>query len=204
MTQFCFNNKAILQWLQRISKVGIEQPVYIGITGPAKLKTLLRYSTICGISTSAAQFIKQPKLMWNLFFKAKPDYFINTLIKQPEIQKRVAGFHLFPFGGVDETIQWVENFSISKKTPTKTISKIIRKFLYLLDLSLNKKIQSKSIRVGLIVGLLLNIINNGGDFLGGINIEYLKVGLTFLTPYCVSIYSLVSDNTNKFGKHTLQ
>jgi hypothetical protein len=177
---------------QRISKVGIDQPIYIGITSPAKLKTLLRYAAICGVSTSATQFIKQPKQMWNLFFKANPDYFINTLIEQPEIKNKIAGFHLFSFGGVDETIQWVENYSTSKKIPTKAISKIIRKFLFLLDLLLNKKIQLKSIRVGLVVGFLLNIINNGDDFLSEMNIEYLKIGLTFLTPYCVSIYSLVS------------
>ncbi|MFK5949903.1 MAG: hypothetical protein QM500_14160 [Methylococcales bacterium] len=193
VTQFCFNNKVILQWFQRISKVGIEQPIYIGITGPAKLKTLLRYSAICGVSTSAAQFIKQPKQMWNLLFKANPDYLVNTLIKHSEIQNKLTGFHVFSFGGVDETIQWVEKFSTSKKTSTKTISKIIRKFINLLDLSLNKQTQLKSIRVGLVVGLLLNIINYGDDFLGEMKIEYLKIGLTFLTPYCVSIYSLVSS-----------
>ena len=130
-------------------------------------------------------------------FKANSDSLINTLTKQPEIQNKVTGFHVFSFGGVDETIQWIEKFSVSKKTPTKVISKIIRKFLYLLGLSLNKKTQLKSIRVGLAVGLLLNIINNGNDFLGGMNIEYLKIGLTFLTPYCVSIYSLVSVHANK-------
>ena len=199
VTQFCFNNRVTRQWFQRISKVGIEQPVYIGITGPAKLKTLLRYAAICGVSTSFAQFIKQPKQMWNLFFNANPNYFINSLIKQPEIQDKVAGFHLFSFGGVDETIQWIENFSTSKRAPTKAIFKIIR----ILNLSLNKKTQLKSIRVGLVVGLLLNIINYGDGFLGEMNIEYLKIGLTFLTPYCVSIYSLVSAHANKLGEPAL-
>jgi len=197
VTQFCFNKKTIFHWFQRISKVGIEQPIYIGITGPAKLKTLLRYSAICGVSTSSTQFIKQPRQMWNLLFNANPDYLINNLIKQPEIKNKIAGFHVFSFGGVDETIQWVEQFSTSKKTPTKAISNIIRKFLNFLVLSLNKKIQLKSIRVGFVVGMLLNIINNGDDFLGEMNIEYLKIGLTFLTPYCVSIYSLVSAHANK-------
>jgi hypothetical protein len=52
--------------------------------------------------------------MWTLFFKANPAYFINTLLKQSEIENTIAGFHLFPFGGVYETTQWVENFMESK------------------------------------------------------------------------------------------
>ena len=67
----------------------------------------------------------------------------------------------------------------------------------------NKKTQLKSIRVGLVVGLLLNIINNGDDFLDEMNIEYLKIGLTFLTPYCVSIFSLVSAHAYKIGDPAL-
>jgi hypothetical protein len=73
----------------------------------------------------------------------------------------------------------------------------MQKFLYLLDLSLNKDTQIKSIRVGLIVGSLLNIINNGDDIFSGVNINLLKIGLTFLTPYCVSVYTAVSIEAGK-------
>lgn len=129
VTQFCFNKKVILHWFLGIVKAGIEQPVYIGITGPAKFKTLLRYSAICGVSTSASLFIKQPRQMWNLLFNANTDYFLNTLIKHPEIQNKVTGFHVYSFGGLDETIQWVEKISTSKQVPTTTISTIFRRFL---------------------------------------------------------------------------
>lgn len=200
VTQFCFSKKAILQWFQRVRKAGIDQPIYIGVTGPAKLETLLRYSAICGVSASVTQFIKQPREMCSLLFKANSDYLIKNLIKQPEIANKVTGFHVFSFGGIDETIQWIDKFSTSKQTPRKTTSQVIQKCINLLQLSVNKKIQFKSIRVGLAVGLLLNIINNSDGFLGGMNIEYLKIGLTFLTPYFVSIYSLVSAHANKKTK----
>ena len=68
---------------------------------------------------------------------------------------------------------------------------------YLLGLAFNKDTQIKSIRVGLIVGSLLNVINNGDDIFSGVNIDLLKVGLTFLTPYCVSIYTVVPIKTGK-------
>lgn len=73
----------------------------------------------------------------------------------------------------------------------------MQKLLYLLDLSLNKKIQLKSIRVGIIVGTLLNTINHGDEFLGEMNIDFLKIGLTFLIPYFVSLYSQVSTYVYK-------
>jgi methylenetetrahydrofolate reductase (NADPH) len=58
VTQFCFNIRAIYQWLQRIRKAGIHESVYIGITGPTKFKTLLHYAAFCGVSASAGQFMK--------------------------------------------------------------------------------------------------------------------------------------------------
>lgn len=115
VTQFCFNIQAISQWLRRIRNTGVIVPIYVGITGPASFNTLLRYAAICGVSASANQFFIQPLQMWQLFYKGNADYFIDTLMKQPEIGAQIAGFHLFPFGGVDKTIQWVEKFSSSKR-----------------------------------------------------------------------------------------
>lgn len=115
VTQFCFNIQATRHWLHRIRNAGINEPIYIGLTGPASFKTLLRFASICGVSASADQFIKQPLQMWNMFFRANPDCFVDTLMKQSEFKTQIAGFHLFPFGGIDETIHWVEKFSITEK-----------------------------------------------------------------------------------------
>jgi hypothetical protein len=73
----------------------------------------------------------------------------------------------------------------------------MQNLFYLLELSFNKKTQLKSIRIGLMVGFLLNIINHGDEIVGEMNIDFLKISLTFLTPYCVSLYSLVSTQANK-------
>lgn len=67
----------------------------------------------------------------------------------------------------------------------------------------NKDTQRRPIHVGLIVGFILNLINHGDEFFGGMNVELPKVWLTFLTPYCVSIYSLVSIKASKRNITTL-
>ncbi|MGR9073930.1 MAG: methylenetetrahydrofolate reductase [Gammaproteobacteria bacterium] len=111
VTQFCFNDLAIVQWIQRIRTAGIDSPVYIGLTGPASFRTLLRYAAICGVSTSVSHFIRQPLAMGHLFFKAKPEYFFIRLMQNPDIGKQINGFHLFPFGGIGRTVRWAEQLT---------------------------------------------------------------------------------------------
>ncbi|HES59378.1 MAG TPA: hypothetical protein ENO18_03015 [Caldithrix sp.] len=53
----------------------------------------------------------------------------------------------------------------------------------------------RAIRVAILVGIVLNIINNPGVFslsFEGMNIY--RVLLTFLVPFCVSLYSSVLAN----------
>ena len=43
-TQFCFDAKVVKKWADGIKRDGIDIPVHIGIAGPAKLQTLLKFS----------------------------------------------------------------------------------------------------------------------------------------------------------------
>lgn len=46
--------------------------------------------------------------------------------------------------------------------------------------------------VALVVGTLLNIINQGSNFVSG-TLIWWKLVLTYLVPYCVSSYSSASE-----------
>jgi hypothetical protein len=50
----------------------------------------------------------------------------------------------------------------------------------------------RSLLVALVVGTILNVINQGDALLLGYPIQWLKGGLTYLVPYCVSTYGAVS------------
>lgn len=50
----------------------------------------------------------------------------------------------------------------------------------------------RSLLVALIVGLVLNAINQGDVLITGRNVNMLKVALTFIVPYCVATYGAVS------------
>jgi hypothetical protein len=50
----------------------------------------------------------------------------------------------------------------------------------------------RSLYVALIVGTILNLINQGDAFLGTGSIDWLKVVLTYFVPYAVCTYGAVS------------
>ncbi len=58
----------------------------------------------------------------------------------------------------------------------------------------HKKIFYKAIKIALVVGIILNLINQGEYLihLDFSNINFFKVGLTFLVPFCVSAYTAIS------------
>ncbi len=50
----------------------------------------------------------------------------------------------------------------------------------------------RSFVVALIVGTILNLINQGDALLTGVPLDFTKIILTFAVPYCVATYGAVS------------
>jgi hypothetical protein len=50
----------------------------------------------------------------------------------------------------------------------------------------------RSLWVALIVGTILNVINQGDALLSGQRLNFAKLALTYLVPYIVSTYGAVS------------
>ena len=50
----------------------------------------------------------------------------------------------------------------------------------------------RALLVAAVVGTVLNLINQGDALLGAGSINWLKVALTYIVPYCVSTYGAVS------------
>ncbi len=67
----------------------------------------------------------------------------------------------------------------------------IKLILYILC---DKNIILKAIKIAVIVGIILNLINQGDTLLklDFQNTNFFKMGLTFLVPFCVSTYTAVS------------
>lgn len=50
----------------------------------------------------------------------------------------------------------------------------------------------RSLGVAVVVGTILNLINQGDHLLGGGTVNWFKVALTYVVPYCVATYGTVS------------
>jgi len=57
----------------------------------------------------------------------------------------------------------------------------------------------RSFYVALIVGTVLNLINQGDVLFGMASINWLKLILTYCVPYAVCTYGAVSYQLNKLG-----
>jgi hypothetical protein len=53
-------------------------------------------------------------------------------------------------------------------------------------------VPKRSLIVALVVGVLLNLINQGDALIAGRALNWIKIVLTFLVPYCVATYGAVS------------
>src|SRR6266446_2640819 len=60
----------------------------------------------------------------------------------------------------------------------------------------------RSFVVALIVGTILNLINQGDALLSGAELDFTKIILTFAVPYCVATYGAVSYRLQAASAHS--
>ena len=101
LTQWSFDAPAVNSWIERLRALGFKQPVHVGIPGPATLKALLRYATVCGVKTSSQVLKRQGLSLGRLLLINKPDRLISDLRGYDQL-------HLFPFGGLARTTEWLK------------------------------------------------------------------------------------------------
>ena len=111
-TQFCFDADVVKKWSDNIKENGIDIPIHIGIAGPAKLQTLLKFSIECGIGASMKVLTKRAKDITKLLLPYKPTQILNKLAeyKSKEPEFNIEQVHFFPIGGIEQTVDWLEEF----------------------------------------------------------------------------------------------
>ena len=51
-TQFCFDAAPVIAWADKLAAADVAIPIHIGIAGPAKLQTLIKFAIACGVGPS--------------------------------------------------------------------------------------------------------------------------------------------------------
>ena len=108
-TQFCFDANVVKKWMDDIKDDGIDIPIHIGIAGPAKLQTVLKFSIECGIGSSMKILTKRAKDITKLLLPYEPTQVLKELAeyKAKDPKFNIEQVHFFPFGGIKQTSDWV-------------------------------------------------------------------------------------------------
>ena len=109
VTQFAFDAAPVIAWTERLRREGIGLPVHVGIAGPAKLQTLLRYGYACGVGPSLAILQKRAADLGKLVLPYEPTDVLAALAEHRRARRdsTIAQVHIFPLGGFERAARWV-------------------------------------------------------------------------------------------------
>ena len=68
--------------------------------------------------------------------------------------------------------------------------------------ALSEGVPQRSLWVALVVGTILNLINQGDSLLTGQRLDFTKIALTYVVPYFVSTYGAVSFRLHSPREHS--
>jgi methylenetetrahydrofolate reductase (NADPH) len=111
VTQFCFESAPILGWIGELDARGIGLPVIVGLAGSATPATLTKFALRCGIGNSIRSLRSQIGRFGRLLTDTGPDDVMRGLQSAPQAATAsIAGFHLFPFGGLRKAGGWLRSY----------------------------------------------------------------------------------------------
>ncbi|MBJ2153361.1 methylenetetrahydrofolate reductase [Paracoccus sp. IB05] len=108
-TQFCFDAEPVIAWVNRLQQEGVSLPVHIGIAGPAKLQTLIKFAIACGVGPSLKVLQKRALDVTKLLLPYEPTDVLAALAAHKAANPGFAieQVHFFPLGGIKTNAEWV-------------------------------------------------------------------------------------------------
>ncbi|ARE41796.1 5,10-methylenetetrahydrofolate reductase [Rhodovulum sp. P5] len=115
VTQFAFEAAPVIAWADRLRAEGIALPIRIGVAGPAKLQTLVKFAVACGVGPSLKVLQRRARDVSKLVLPFTPDEFLTDLAtaaaKRPDFP--IEGVHFFPLGGIKTSADWLAGHGLA-------------------------------------------------------------------------------------------
>ncbi len=107
-TQFAFDPGPIIQWANDLNAAGVRLPIHIGIAGPAKLQTLIKFAIACGVGPSLKVLQKRAMDVSKLLMPYEPTEVLRALAdyKAANPDFNITNVHFFPLGGIKANATW--------------------------------------------------------------------------------------------------
>lgn len=111
VTQFGFDPAKFLQWARRLKEEGIDLPIHIGVAGPAKLTTLLKFATSSGVGNSLSFLKKRAGSLVSLASGFSPDEIVEPIERDVfyNAQSNIKQIHVYAFGGIKTAATWLKD-----------------------------------------------------------------------------------------------
>jgi methylenetetrahydrofolate reductase (NADPH) len=108
-TQFCFEADPVIAWANRLAEAGVHLPIHIGVAGPAKLQTLIKFAISCGVGASLRVLQKRAMDVTKLLLPYEPTEFVTGLAAHKAANPAfgIEQVHFFPLGGIKTNAAWV-------------------------------------------------------------------------------------------------
>jgi methylenetetrahydrofolate reductase (NADPH) len=118
-TQFCFEADPVIAWVDRLAAAGIKIPVHIGIAGPAKLQTLIKFAIACGVGPSLRVLQKRAMDVTKLLLPYEPTDVVAALAahKAANPDFGIESVHFFPLGGIKTNATWATDHGGANGVP---------------------------------------------------------------------------------------
>jgi methylenetetrahydrofolate reductase (NADPH) len=107
-TQFAFESGPIIEWAKSLEDAGIDIPIHIGIAGPAKLQTMIKFAIACGVGPSLRVLQRRAKDVTKLLLPFEPTEVISELAAHAATNPdtNIVKVHFFPLGGIKTNANW--------------------------------------------------------------------------------------------------
>jgi methylenetetrahydrofolate reductase (NADH) len=108
LTQFLFDAAPFLAWARGLRAQGVRSRLIVGLAGPARIATLVRYAIRCGVGPSIRALAADPASFARLVGERGPESVVRAVaaaVVAGEIDN--VGAHLFSFGGLARTCAWM-------------------------------------------------------------------------------------------------
>ncbi|MEM8699447.1 MAG: methylenetetrahydrofolate reductase [Pseudomonadota bacterium] len=111
-TQFVFEAEPVIAWANRLAEAGIKLPIHIGVAGPAKLQTLIKFAIACGVGPSLRVLQRRAADVTKLIMPFTPEDVLRDLAahKAANPEFNITNVHFFPLGGITKTAEFTDQF----------------------------------------------------------------------------------------------
>ncbi|MBO0143781.1 methylenetetrahydrofolate reductase [Agrobacterium sp. Ap1] len=121
VTQFAFDAGSITRWVERIADAGVTLPIHLGVAGPTKLQTLIKFAISCGVGPSLSVLQRRAMDLSKLLVPYEPDEFLTEIAnyKATHPQSLIDEIHVFPLGGIRASADWVNERVLKGKVASQ-------------------------------------------------------------------------------------